>query len=154
MTLVGLDSVIVPSSSLTAAVGRGGTSRLLDGGDPAGAVIATEASADGFPIPSTALAVTLLAPAPSRTWMNHEPSAWCATSLPRSVPLTYTSTSAPISAVPRITCMRDGAASLAAFSRTGATGGVVSSTRTASEGLEAVPSTVAATSRSLRPSSR
>ena len=75
LTLVGAVSVIVPSSSLTAAVGRGGVSSVLDGGDPAGAVIVTEASADGLPIPSTALAVTLLVPAPSRTWMNHEPPA-------------------------------------------------------------------------------
>ena len=48
--------------------------------------------------------------------------------------------------------MRDGAASLAVFSRTGASGGVVSSTRSAREGREAVPSTVARTDRALRPS--
>ena len=62
LTLVGAVSVNVPSSSWMAAVGKGGLSSVRDGGDPEGAATITEANADGFPMPSTALAETLLLP--------------------------------------------------------------------------------------------
>ena len=75
LTLVGAVSVTVPSSSSTAATATGGTSSEKVGADAERAVTSTDENADGFPIPSTALAETLLLPSPSSTWMNHAPVA-------------------------------------------------------------------------------